>query len=157
MGIFLAGILFPATGKAGPRDWVKITPLESPQLARRGGRLEIAVEFAVAPGYHINSSKPSQDYLIPTRVEWSLSVLKHLENVFPSTQSKQFSFSPRQKLAVYEGVQTLKARFAVPKTAPLGKIALEGKLRYQACDDKACYPPASVTIQVPVEISATKE
>lgn len=157
MGIFLAGILFPAYGKAAPRDWVKITALESPQLAKRGGRLQIAVEFAVAPGYHINSSRPSQVYLIPTRVEWSPSVLKHLENVFPPAGSKAFGFSERKKLSVYEGVQTLKARFAVPETAPPGRITLEGKLRYQACDDKACYPPASVTFQAPVEISATKE
>ena len=95
--------------------------------------------------------------MIPTRLEWAPSALKHLEDVYPAAKSKQFSFSPGQKLAVYEGVQTLKARLAVPATAPLGKITLEGKLRYQACDDKACYPPASVTIQVPVEIPATKE
>ena len=154
MGILLAGALFPAPEWAAPRDFVRITAPAPPQRAVRGRRLEITLGFTVAPGYHINSSKPSQPYMIPTRLEWSASVLRHLEDVFPSAKSKQFSFSPRQRLSVYEGEQTLKARFAVPETAPPGRIILEGKLRYQACDDKACYPQARVTIQVPVEIPA---
>ena len=112
----------------------------------------MAVKFQVAAGYHINSHKPSLDYLIPTRLEWAASKLKHLGDAFPPAALKSFSFSPDKKLAVYEGSQTLKSRFTVPANTPPGRLVLEGRLHYQACDDKACYPPASVPFQVPVEV-----
>ena len=137
---------------APPRDLVTVTPPETPFAARRGETLEVAVKFQVAAGYHINSHKPSLDYLIPTRVEWSASKLKHLGDAFPPAALKSFSFSPDKKLAVYEGAQTLKSRFAVPAGAPPGRLVLEGRLHYQACDDKACYPPTSVSFQAPVEV-----
>lgn len=141
LGIFL---LAPAL--------VKITPPAAPLAARPGRTLEVPVRFTIAAGYHINSNKPSLDYLIPTRVEWSPSALKPLGDAFPQAELKSFSFAPDQKLAVYEGTQELKSRFSVPAGASPGKFTLAGKLRYQACDDKSCYPPASVEFQIPLEI-----
>ncbi len=138
---------------AGPaRELVTVAPQETPLTARRGAAFEVTLRFEVASGYHINSNKPTLDYLIPTRVEWSSSKLKHRGDIFPRAMLRSFSFAPEKKLAVYEGRQTLKSRFAVPADAPAGRLALQGKLRYQACDDKACYPPASVDFQVPVEV-----
>ena len=138
---------------AGPaRELVLVVPPETPLMARAGATFEVTLRFEVASGYHINSNKPTLDYLIPTRLEWSSSKLKHLGDIFPQAVLRSFSFAPQKRLAVYEGRQTLKSRFAVPAEAPAGRLTLQGKLRYQACDDKACYPPASVDFQVPVEI-----
>ncbi len=139
-----------------PATLVKVAPPEAPQVARRGGTLEVPVRFTVAPGYHINSNRPLLDYLIPTRLQWSPSAVRHMGDRFPPAELKSFSFSPEKKLSIYEGEQTLKSRFAVPATAPPGKLTLSGKLHYQACDDKACYPPATVDVRVPLEIQASR-
>ncbi len=139
-----------------PAELVHLTPPPAPLVARPGKLMEVPVRFTVEHGYHINSNRPSLDYLIPTRLEWSASGLKHLEDRFPPAELKAFSFSPEKKLSVYEGRQTMKSRFAVPATAPAGKLTLSGRLHYQACDDKTCYPPASVDVRVPVEIQASR-
>ena len=137
---------------AAPKDVVKIATPEADAVAKRGQRLEIVLNFTVAAGFHINSSKPTLDYLIPTRVEWASSALKHLADTFPTPTMKDFDFSPGAKLAVYQGTLKLGVRFSVPENAALGKTMIEGKLRYQACDEHACYPPATALVSVPVEI-----
>ena len=137
---------------AAPKEVVKIATPEADAVAKRGQKLEIVVNFTVAAGYHINSSKPTLEYLIPTRVEWAPSALKHLADTFPPPVMKEFGFSPGEKLAVYQGTQKLSVRFSVPENAALGKMMIEGKLKYQACDDHACYPPATALMSVPVEI-----
>jgi hypothetical protein len=119
--------------------------------ARPGGSVEITLEFIIPQGYHINSNKPTEEYLIPTRVEWTAGALKHQADTFPPPVLKSFAFAPNKKLSVFEGVQKLKSRFAVPAGAP-GPVTLEGKFRYQACDDAVCYPPRTTEFKVPVQI-----
>ncbi len=144
---------FLLPGLAPPREYVKIIPPPMPVTAKPGTALEVTVDFEVLPGYHINSNKPTDEYMIPTRMEWSrLAGMKHKGDFFPPAENKAFSFTSGRKLAVYEGPQILKSRFTVPSTASPGRAVLEGRLRYQACDDKACYPPTAAEVKVTVEI-----
>ena len=120
--------------------------------ARPGQTFEVEIKFFVADGYHINSNKPTEEYLIPTRIEWQPSALKHVSDAFPAPAMVAFKFNKDKKLSVYEGGRTIKAKFTVPSTGVSGKVAVEGTFRYQACDQQACYPPAKVEIRVPVKI-----
>ena len=65
--------------------------------------------------------------------------------------TKKFSFAEKP-LAVYEGETTLKARLKANTTAQPGKHNLSAKLRVQACDDKVCYAPGALDLEVPVNI-----
>jgi hypothetical protein len=42
--------------------------------------------------------------------------------------------------------------FKVAANAPAGPGAAVGKLRYQACNDRACFPPKTVEVTVPYQI-----
>jgi hypothetical protein len=42
------------------------------------------------------------------------------------------------------------------KSAPTGTYRVHGQFRYQACDNRACYPPTSVPIQFDVSIAKAK-
>ncbi len=137
---------------AAPKEYVKVAMPDAEVVAKRGQKLDIVVNFTVLAGYHINAAKPKQEYLIPTRVEWAPSALKHVEDKFPAPDLKEFGFSPGEKLAVYQGTQKMTATFTVPANAAPGKMTIEGKLKYQACDDHACYPPGTAFVTVPVEI-----
>ena len=52
---------------------------------------------------------------------------------------------PTETLDVYTGAVVLR----VPVTAAAGEHVLKGSLRYQACDERACYPPKKLEISVP--------
>ena len=137
---------------AGPKR--ELVHLDVPDMveARAGQPFDVPIKFWVADGYHINSSKPTEVYMIPTRIEWQTSALKHVSDDFPPGELREFKFTAGKKLSVYEGTQVVKARFTVPSGAP-GKHTLEGTFRYQACDQAACYPPSKVEIRVPVKVS----
>jgi hypothetical protein len=53
---------------------------------------------------------------------------------------------PTTKLSVYSGEFILQARIV----ATAGNHLVEGKLRYQACDQNQCMPPK--TIDVPIDV-----
>lgn len=119
-----------------------------------GRKLEVPVRLEITKGFHINSSQPTFDYLIPTKLEWNAGELKLLAVNYPPPGKRAFSFSPGKPLEVYEGVVDVFSRFEVPRGLKPGKRTLTAAVKYQACDDSACYPPATVTVEVPVEIAA---
>ena len=120
--------------------------------ARPGQTFEVEIKFFVADGYHINSNKPTEEYMIPTRIEWQPSPLKHVSDAFPLADMVALKFEKGKKLSVYQGGRSVKAKFTVPSTGVSGEIEVDGTFRYQACDQNACYPPAKVEIRVPVKI-----
>jgi hypothetical protein len=66
--------------------------------------------------------------------------------VYPAGTSYSFSFDPSEKLDVYTGEFVVK----LPVVASAGMHTIDGSLRYQACDNAACYPPKSLPVQVMV-------
>ncbi len=132
-------------------EWVKVLP-PAPITAVAGQKLEVPLEVEIMQGFHINADKPSYEYQIPTKLEWTSKEFKLLGIDYPKAEQTSFSFAPNEKLAVYQGMPTIRSRFEVPRTAREGKVTLQGKLRTQACDDKACYPPVTVPVEIPVEV-----
>ncbi len=133
------------------RDLVQVDSPDSVD-AKPGQTFEVPIKFFVKDGYHINSNKPTEEYMIPTRIEWQPSSLKHVSDAFPPATLSVFKFSQGKKLSVFEGGRTLKAKFTVPASGVSGKVTVEGTFRYQACDQQACYPPNKVEIKVPVNV-----
>jgi DsbC/DsbD-like thiol-disulfide interchange protein len=114
--------------------------------------LKIAVVAQVASGYHINDHKPSLDYLIPTELKLDPNSAITVTNVvYPKGTLKKFAFSDIS-LSVYEGTVVVGAVLQVGKGLPPGSYELKGKLAYQACNDHACLPPASVPLTLTIKI-----
>ncbi len=147
-----AVLLLMAQFSPGPKQYVTLIPPSEPLKARAGTVVEAPVAFAVERGYHINSHKPTEEFMLPTRMEWTAPGLKHIVDTYPQPELKSFPFAPNKKLSVYEGVQTLKAKFVVPAGSKAGTITVEGRMRYQACDNAACYPPRYAGVKFSVEV-----
>jgi len=110
-----------------------------------------AVVAEIASGYHINDHKPTLDYLIPTEVTFEPSKEISAAKVdYPKGQLVKFTFAD-ESLSVYEGTLAVGVMLKVASVAP-GDYALKGKLRYQACNDHACLPPASVPVELTVKV-----
>src|SRR5258708_6830493 len=108
---------------------------------RTGNDVHGVVTATIESGWHINSNKPLDDFVIPTVLSFDGTDLVSAE--YPAHTVRSFKFSGDQKLAVYEG--TIRIGF----TAKLkGDTPLQGKLHYQSCNDNVCLPPrdAEVTI-----------
>jgi thiol:disulfide interchange protein DsbD len=126
---------------------------EVPKVAgKRGAGVQVKIPLAVQPGYHVNSNKPSEDYLIPLKLTWaSTGALEGGEVVYPKPEMEKYEFSPTP-LSVFTGKFDVTANFKVGANAAAGPGAAVGKLRYQACSSKACYPPKTIEVTVPYQV-----
>jgi hypothetical protein len=119
-----------------------------------GGKATTELAFQVKPGFHINSNKPGSELLVPTVVKLSPPTdigVGSLE--YPAGRDQSFPFSPGDKLNVYTGDFTVTAVVAAAKTMPAGRFRVHGFLQYQACDDRACYPPTKLPIAFDVQVA----
>ena len=115
-----------------------------PQKAagKRNAALQVKIPVVVKEGYHVNSNQPSEEYLIPLKLTWTqMGALEGGTVTYPE-----------QPLSVYTGSFDLVANFKVAPNAPAGPGAATGKLRYQACSNRACFPPKTVDITVSYQV-----
>ena len=147
-------LLFAALASAqlAPTDhYVTYAPPEKVKVAA-GAPATVAFDFRVNQGMHINSDTPKSEFLIPTKLRFmpptDIAVGK-LE--YPKAEELELSFS-KEKLSVYTGDFRIKAQVNASRSATTGPYTVHGELKYQACNDKACFPPKTIEITVPYQI-----
>ena len=119
----------------------------------RGTPGTVDLQFRVGSGFHINSNKPSADYLIPTtlRIDAPTDIIVG-RVAYPAGRMMSFPFSPDDKLSVYSGVCALSVTVRPLSNVLPGKYAFHGRLHYQACDNARCYPPKEVPVDFLVKV-----
>ncbi|HEU5248930.1 MAG TPA: cytochrome c biogenesis protein CcdA [Thermoanaerobaculia bacterium] len=123
---------------------VPILKVEPHTDARAAGEAALRLVCTLTPGWHVNSHKPSEDYLIATEVKPDPAKGVRFEEArYPDGVLKKFAFS-ETPLSVYEGVFTIEVPFRFDGAVP----ALSGRIEYQACNDKSCLAPTSVSFEV---------
>ena len=114
-----------------------------------GGQVVVPVAVRIRSGFHVNSDKPADVYLIPTQLTWDNEVLELQDIEYPPAELVEYKHSDKP-LSVYSGKFVIRSSFGVPAQIPDHLTELTGKLRYQACNDKACFPPKTLPIRIPV-------
>jgi thiol:disulfide interchange protein len=123
------------------RPRADVTPLVEGSV-RAGSTARVALKVTVPEGLHTQSNKPRDPSLIAARVMADPPEGATLtEIVWPAPiDFKQAGFS--QPLAVFEREFLVGVQIAIAPTLS-GEIIVPVKLRYQACDEKICYLPAT--------------
>ena len=156
LGIALVcGAFAPATNPQVPsgRDVVKPEVYASMEPAGRGGSFQIAVVMNIRQGFHVNAREKSEEYLIATDLKAQFpSGFSSSEVVYPKGQLETFSFS-KKPLNVYQGKVVLLLPVNALATALLGEQHIPLKLRYQACNNEFCLPPATLSLEAAVNIA----
>ena len=123
---------------------------------RPGDEAIAAIEMEIKPGFHAQSRTPIvTEFVRPIRFDLKLDTNESLsfgEPIFPPGHEEEYP--QLGKLNVYTGTVVLYVPFKVNADAKPGPVAITGKLRYQICDDRACYPPESPKVEIKSEIVA---
>jgi cytochrome c biogenesis DsbD-like protein len=120
-----------------------------------GHSAPVQFTFHVQDPYHINSSKPLTEELIPTELHFSLPPEVAFGKLqYPAGQLMSFPFDPSTKLSVYSGDFAIKGLVMAPGQASSGTYTVHGELKYQACDNNACYPPKKLPFAFNVKVSS---
>ncbi|MCU0332190.1 MAG: thioredoxin fold domain-containing protein [Ignavibacteriaceae bacterium] len=149
-------ILFTAASFAQfglQKDLVKVKTYQSFDKVYPGTEFKLALEVQVSEGWHINSDKPYDEYLIPTSLMVSENPSFKLTKVsYPKPHDYKFSFS-ESPLSVWEGQVYFGALVQVDSNAAPGVYSLVVELEYQACNDMSCQAPTSVIDTISVEVA----
>ena len=129
---------------------LSVSPVDKLAI-QRGAAGEVKITAQLQPGFHVNSNTPSEDYLIPLKLTWAKEPLLAEQVIYPKPQSEKYDFSPTP-LSVFSGNFEIVTRFKAPADARNGPAIMNGKLRYQACNNKECLPPRTIDVPVTLDI-----
>jgi thiol:disulfide interchange protein DsbD len=113
--------------------------------------LKIAFKAKIENGWHINSDKPNEDFLIGTKVVSLNKKFQLAKVVFPKAKEIPLGFSEKP-VSVFEGDIVIGLLINIDKALPLGKYTIPMQLKYQACNDQTCMPPTSVSDSIEISV-----
>ncbi len=140
-------LLVASVAPALAQSVLSVIPPESTRM-KVGQVSEAKIHLKLKPGFHLNSNKPADEFLIPLKLTWAPGALETVGVEYPKPAMEKYSFSEKP-LSVYSGEFEIVTKF---KAGTRGMTTASGKLRYQACNDTMCLPPKTIEIQLPVTV-----
>lgn len=132
--------------EAGKHEQVRAVAFLEHAGVAAGGETRLAVLVDIQPDWHINANPAQPDYVIPTTLQATVSGGGKLESVnYPKGHEfKVEGFDVA--LSVYEKRIMLTGKLIIPGETPPGEQELKVTLKYQACNDKNCLRPVTLTL-----------
>ena len=119
----------------------------------RGKPNPVKLHFHVGSGFHVNSNKPKSEFLIPTALHLNPPTDIVIGRInYPSGEEMSFAFAPEDKLSVYTADFPVEVEVRPLASVVPGKYMIHGELKYQACDNAACYPPKKLPVEFEVKV-----
>ena len=125
-----------------------VRPVDSITV-KRGATVTETLQVVVLPGFHVNSDKPKDEFIIPLRLSWTPGLLDVKSVEFPKPEEMKVG---TQELTVFTGTFAVKTQFQAPANAATGPATLMGKIKYQACSSDMCFRPSSIDVKLSVVI-----
>ncbi len=136
----------------GSSPSVSVAPIGT-IVVSRGGKAPLEIALHVNKGFHVNSNKPNDELLLPTVVHLNPPEGIMIMNVqYPAGEQLALPFMGNDTLSVYSGNFAVTAEVRIPKTAALGTLRVHGEVKYQACDNRQCFPPKSTPLEFDVKV-----
>src|SRR6185503_14018820 len=135
-----------------PEPNISVVGYFSTDKAQRGKPARVSIVIDIPGGYHINSSRPLETYLIATSVKVEPeNGLRAGAVSYPRPLLKAFKFSKKQ-LSVYEGQVRLKFNVTVPANYADGSAKVKARVRMQSCDNEVCFPPKNHDVSLKIDV-----
>jgi len=137
---------------------VKINFAKNNLTVKAGSQFKAILNISIKQSWHVNSNKPKDEFLIPSKVTSKNSLFTLTDIVYPQPKELELEFS-ENPVSVFDNEIKIEMVFQVDKSAKIGKQTIPVQFSYQACNDQTCMPPTNVTENLFVEVSSgpTKE
>ena len=137
---------------------LRVSASASNARVRSGQRISLVLDVQLGPRLHVYAPGVNSDY-IP--IEWSMKESPAIvvrAATYPASRMLRLE-AIGETAPVFEGAFRLVREVTVARDAavrPLldaeGKLTIEGGLKYQACDDRVCYPPETVPVRWTLQV-----
>ena len=145
-------LLIPATlySKPAPQNSsdISINGAVAPDKIKKGRSVRATVTMDIPHGLHVQSSKPLDKFLVATKLDVETPSGMSVGPIsYPRPLMRKLKFS-KGNVAVYEGKAMIRFNVTVPANYSGGSGEIKGKLRFQACNDEACFPPVTKEVKM---------
>lgn len=149
--VFLCvGTIFAAEAGA-PMKFLSIGKISTVALVP-GTPTEVIIPVVVEKELHVQSNPASNPRLIATILEVSESDgIKPGTPVYPAGKPYRLQ-GAASEISVYGGKFEIKLPLFALASASAGKHQIQGKLKFQACNDKICFFPSNVPVVIPIHV-----
>jgi len=106
--------------------------------------MRTAIRVTLPDGLHTNANQPRDPSLIPLVLTVDAPAGVIVEEIVYPEASDFAQEGVEELLAVYEQEFFIGVQLRVADDAVLGAVTVPASLRYQACDERVCYIPATV-------------
>jgi thiol:disulfide interchange protein DsbD len=136
--IVIAGSFYSIAAQSPPH--INVNARLASNNVARGRSVQASVVMDIPSGYHVNSNKPLEKFLIATQLKVEAPEGIRVGTVFyPRAVLRKFKFS-KGNVSVFERRAIMRFNLAVPSNIS-GSKEVKLKVRYQSCNDEVCFPP----------------
>jgi hypothetical protein len=112
-----------------------------------GREFDVVVTLAIRDGWHTYANPTGTENLKPTTLTLAPDQPATLVKVtYPAGKAKVLASSGDEKVALYEQKVPLTARVRLDPAAKAAPSSLTFRVKYQACNDRACLAPATLDV-----------
>lgn len=120
----------------------------SPGKTQRGRTVQGTIVMDIPSGYHANSNRPLERFLIATQLQIEAPQgIRVGPIVYPRPLLRSLKFS-KSKVSVFEGRTAMRFSVTVPRNFTGNSAELKARLRFQSCNDEACFPPQTREVKL---------
>lgn len=120
--------------------------------AAAGRQIGLAVDVAVAPGWHIYGEPlPDGEGLTPTSIKFESDLLARQTLTLPKPTPLRFEIL-NQTYPVYTGNFKATGNLVLNQKIKPGEYSIPGTFNFQLCNDSMCKPPQAVRFELPIKI-----
>jgi DsbC/DsbD-like thiol-disulfide interchange protein len=129
------------------RPKAELTASVTTTTIRGGEPVRVALKVKLPAAVHVQSDKPRDPALIPTVLTIDAPAGVTVSKIhYPAARDLKQQGQP-QPLAVFGPEFTIDIDLTLAKDAAAGDLVVPAHLKYQACDEAVCYPPAKADAQ----------
>lgn len=139
---------------AGPpveRARIRVTPTASATVVQGGQHILLSLELMLGNGLHAYAPGAPEEFIT---VSWKLTDSPFWKSAAPQWPKPEMGklYGYDELIPNYTGLFrahreiTLAPQPMLVKDVPSGELIVTGEFRYQACNDRACFPPETVPV-----------
>jgi len=115
---------------------------------QRGRTVQGTISMDIPSGYHVNSNRPLERFLIATQLQIEAQRgIRVGPILYPRPLLRSLRFS-KSKVSVFEGRTTIRFSVTAPRNFTGNSAELKARLRFQSCNDEACFPPQTREVKL---------
>ncbi len=150
LALITALLLVPASFLATPQSApnIPVNGSLASNKTQRGGTVQGTMVMDIPSGYHANSNRPLEKFLIATQLQMEAPKgIRVGPILYPRPLLRSLKFS-KSRVSVFEGRTTIRFSVTVPRGFNGNSVELKARLRFQSCNDDLCFPPQTREVKL---------